>query len=481
MKHSTEETVKQAALAFLKTYYKYRPRSGETVTNFDLMTQKGHIVDGHLTFPKPDGTPFVATFEATSADKAYEVVFTRQQKQLNWDAFSVACLVTMCGILAAWLSGRWSLGSVGLFQTTALIIVSLFSITTGFIFLCRRLPRYRRIYAIEQFKQYFADEQWIAISHDVFKNVQDIELLELKQQCVRNGFGLMRVDEAENLEMLITPAREEVFEHRRGAFSFLNQAEQADNAAAAKMSQTAVSTIGKVLAKPTRFFQKITNRFQDRPYSTQMAVSFASCLVLTGLLYTQAQQKAVINLDGNRQYMDSLQQAMRQMQPEDSAYVTYPEYEKGIVKSKNTQAYNDGELPRPVAANALQPKIGAQPQPQQPVLTGNAVGLYVYSAADGIFNAYPCGRVDISGEQFIVQEGIYPDFASAKARIETLLKQNMFANCISLGCTNAVERGYAVYFDLMFNDRATANTLAIHKMKEFEKLNLIHDIKIRKL
>jgi hypothetical protein len=291
----------------------------------------------------------------------------------------------------------------------------------------------------------------------------------------------MRVDEAENLEMLITPAREEVFEHRRGAFSFLNQAEQADKAAATKVAQTAVSTIGKVLAKPTRFFRKVTNRFQDRPYSTQMAVSFASCLVLTGLLYTQAQQKAVINLDGNRQYMDSLQQAMRQMQPEDSAYVTYPEYEKGMVKGKNTQAYNDGELSRPVAENALQPKIGAQPQPQQPVLTGNAVGLYVYSAADGIFNAYPCGRVDVSGEQFIVQEGIYPDFASAKARIETLLKQNMFANCISLGCTNAVERGYAVYFDLMFNDRATANTLAINKMKEFEKLNLIHDIKIRKL
>jgi hypothetical protein len=57
----------------------------------------------------------------------------------------------------------------------------------------------------------------------------------------------------------------------------------------------------------------------------------------------------------------------------------------------------------------------------------------------------------------------------------------MFANCISLSCTNAVERGYAVYFDLMFNERETANALAIKKIQEFEQLKLVHDIKIRKL
>jgi hypothetical protein len=122
---------------------------------------------------------------------------------------------------------------------------------------------------------------------------------------------------------------------------------------------------------------------------------------------------------------------------------------------------------------------GAEPAIAE--LTGDAIGLYVYSTADRVFNAYPCSRVDIGGDQFIVQEGIYPNFESAKARIETLLKQNMFANCISLSCTNGVERGYAVYFDLMFRDKATANTLAIKKMQEFEQLKLVHDIKIRKL
>jgi hypothetical protein len=482
MKHSTEETVKQATLAFLKTYYKYRPRAGETVVSYDLMTQKGHIVDGHLTFPKPDGTPFVATFEATSADKAYEVVFTRQQKQLNWDAFAFASLLTMACILFIWYSERWSLDSVGWFQTIAMIALSLFVLSAGFMFVFRRLPRYRRIYAIEQFKQYFADEQWISISHDVFQNAQDIELLELKQQCVRNGFGLIRVDTAENLEMLITPAREEVFEHRRGVFNFLNQVDNPDKLPA-KAKNSMAAKVGKVLSNPIRFFRKVTERFNDRPYSTQMAVSFASCMVLTGLLYTEAQKKSVINLDGDHRYTDSLQQAARTMQGESKEYLMYPEYEKGISNGKSTQSYHDGEVPRPIQTepkatnNGLQSK-GAEPATE---LSGDAIGLYVYSTADRVFNAYPCGRVDVTGDQFIVQEGVYPNFASAKARIETLMKQNMFANCISLGCTNSVERGYAVYFDLMFNDRGTANALAINKMKEFEQLKLIHDIKIRKL
>jgi hypothetical protein len=481
MKHSTEETVKQATLAFLKTYYKYRPRAGETVVSYDLMTQKGHIVDGHLTFPKPDGTPFVATFEATSADKAYEVVFTRQQKQLNWDAFSVASLVTMLCIVLAWSSGRWTLESSGWFQTIAMIALSLFILSAGFIFVFRRLPRYRRIYAIEQFKQYFADEQWISISHDVFENAQDIALLELKQQCVRNGFGLIRVDTAENLEMLITPAREEVFEHRRGVFSFLNQADNPDKMPAS-VKNSKLIRVGKLLTHPVRFLRQVTERFNDKPYSTQMAVSFTSCLVLTGLLYTQSQKKSVINLDGNRRYQDSIQQAATLMQPENKEYLIYPEFEKGVNNGKTTQSYQDSEIPRPTPTqtidNTLQTK-GVEPAVAE--LSGDAIGLYVYSTADKVFNAYPCSRAEIRDDQFIVQEGIYPNFESAKARIQTLLKQNMFANCISLNCTNTVERGYAVYFDLMYNDRETANALAIKKMQEFEQLKLVHDIKIRKL
>ena len=45
----------------MKTYYKFRPRRGETVISYDRMHASGVIVDGHLEFPKEDGAPFVAT------------------------------------------------------------------------------------------------------------------------------------------------------------------------------------------------------------------------------------------------------------------------------------------------------------------------------------------------------------------------------------------------------------------------------------
>ena len=57
--------------------------------------------------------------------------------------------------------------------------------------MAKGFPRYRYIYAVEQFKKYHADEQWVAIGEDVFENPNDKYLKELKKQCVYNGFGLI--------------------------------------------------------------------------------------------------------------------------------------------------------------------------------------------------------------------------------------------------------------------------------------------------
>ena len=57
------------------------------------------------------------------------------------------------------------------------------------------MPRYRSIFAIEQFKQYYADEQWVAIGKDTFSEEEDHFFQELKKQCVYNGFGLLSMDD----------------------------------------------------------------------------------------------------------------------------------------------------------------------------------------------------------------------------------------------------------------------------------------------
>ena len=92
----------------MKTYYKFRPRAGETVISYDRMHPTGVIVDGHLEFPKEDGSYFVATFEATSAAKSAEVRYTLQRQQLLWDAFAIGSVSTVTLMLFLWVYNVWS-------------------------------------------------------------------------------------------------------------------------------------------------------------------------------------------------------------------------------------------------------------------------------------------------------------------------------------------------------------------------------------
>ena len=78
------------------------------------------------------------------------------------------------------------------------------------------LRKKRYIYAIEQFKQYEATEQWIALGEDVFESHLVKDFVELREQCVDNGFGLVMVDKNLDVQMLITPARDAVIENRKG-------------------------------------------------------------------------------------------------------------------------------------------------------------------------------------------------------------------------------------------------------------------------
>ena len=59
--HLTEDPIRHVALRFLKTYYRYRPRKGETTAGKNLTTKSGLIVDGYLSFQTDEDIPFLAT------------------------------------------------------------------------------------------------------------------------------------------------------------------------------------------------------------------------------------------------------------------------------------------------------------------------------------------------------------------------------------------------------------------------------------
>ncbi|MBL7818620.1 MAG: hypothetical protein JNL70_26710 [Saprospiraceae bacterium] len=442
MEYLSEDTIKRAALAFMKTYYKFRPRNGETVIQYDRAHASGVVVDGHLTFPKEDGSPFVATFEATSLSSAAEVLFRLQKKQLQWDAIAIGAVVTSVIVFCLWILGLWSVGGEN-WVFSVILVPMLFVLSfLGFQMINRTSGRYRYIYAIEQFKQYHADEQWIALGHDVFPDPLDANFNELKLQCVKNGFGLMTIDKNEYVNLLITPAREEVFGNKRKALKF---------------EESAFANSGL-----QRLNSASLERFA-RPFLNQILVTSIALLALGGLSYRSWQLRPVITVTNSKVYRDSMAALALQMEnkKEDERYLLQ---KNDVIKpDPNPQTYDAATVSIPTEQNN--------------------VGLYVFTIPDG-YISYECERMDMHGTKYVVQDLTFANFSDAKRRIEHLKTYGLITNAISLGCTtsSSPKQGYCVYYEVIFNEEKAANSKALQIKKELERLQLNHDfIKIRVL
>ena len=209
----SENDIKRAFLPFLKQFYKYRYeyRPDTVETELDKVSAGGLIADGMVSFRKEDGQVFVCTYEATSADKAEEVKFSLNVVYFSWDCLAVGAVIAFISYVLAyayylpWLASLQWTGNLGFLLGMGI---------TGFLgwfFSMRGWKKYRYIYAIEQFKQYFADEQWVALADDVFPSSTDPYLQELRNQCIYNGFGLALVPEKGEIRVLNAPSRLGIF------------------------------------------------------------------------------------------------------------------------------------------------------------------------------------------------------------------------------------------------------------------------------
>jgi hypothetical protein len=445
LEHLSEDTIKRATLTFMKTYYKFRPRAGETSISYDMIHPSGVVVDGYLTFLKENGKPFIATFEATSASTAAEVRFRLQQKQLIWDAIAAGSFLATLLMLAAWFTNTWDLTRVGLLFSVVLPIVLAFLGVIAYQMIFRSSERYRYIYAIEQFKQYHADEQWVALGKDVFDNTSEADFAELRDQCVKNGFGLVTVDGDEHVNLLITPAREEIFGKKRHTLKFAE-----------------TPSVKSVYADAKRLAPQNLERFQQ-PFLRQLAMTFCSIMMLSGLFYRSWTMRPVDYVSNEKMYQDSMSRHAVNMSAEPEAMV-----------------YNPDDVEKPTKPQPYEPTASAISNP--PKTAETTVGLYVYTLSDG-YLTYDCARIDMRGTKYVVQDHVYNSFDEARRRIDLLKTQDLTGNAICLTCTsNATTRGYCVYYGDFFNDVNAANQKANDIKKELAAMGLANEyIQIRVL
>jgi hypothetical protein len=399
---------------------------GETILSYDRIHSSGVIVDGYLEFPKDDGISFIATFEATSSNTSSEVKYSLQKYQLLWDSLALGSVFTLLTMLVLWFFNVWSI-SIGSAYTGIILILSFsFFFTSAIHLLIRKLERYRYIYAIEQFKQYHADEQWIAIGKDLFADGTDHYFMELKNQCVKNGFGLVEVDEDESVNLLITPAREDVFGKKRRTLKFM------ENTSNQSLKNVSTSNL---------------ERYR-RPYMAQMATCVLSFAVMSGLFYRQYQARPVDVVFNETAYQDSLSVLSNRLEEEPNVYL----YKKQDVALRDKKAKSYEET---VPMNVVKAEVG----------------FYVYTPTDG-YLIYDCARAGVRGTKYVVQDQVTTVFEQARKRIEQLKTYGLIANAISLSCTESSTKGYCIYYELMFTDEKSANRKALEIKQNLTDLNL---------
>ncbi len=356
-----ENEIKTAFLPFLREFYRFRYeyQAHTEQVSLDNVSQDGIIADGMLKFSKPDGTPFVCTYEATSADKSEEVKYSQNQDYFLWDCAAFAAFASMLVYLFLFVTdlvflGKLPLtGKIGLPLGTALIAFFLW------YFIMPGWKKYRYIYAIEQFKRYYADEQWVALSDDVFPSPTNPFFLELKDQCIYQGVGLAIVYPDKQVRLVAAPSRLGVYGGNRRMAHWLTDTQifqsMASNAKAAAAYQPPIAKgLGKLWRTITRpvwqyLFQPLQRALGNRAqpatdfyrrftgeYLVQKWVTVLSGLVMLYIGSNATEKSPIVDAERpSRIYV-----------PEEKTPPPSPERQDGYVMNEREQAIPYGSTYR---------------------------------------------------------------------------------------------------------------------------------------
>ncbi len=303
----TEDRIIEIALRYLRGHYKYRPRIDEIAIRARLRGGKDLVADGMLSFTTPQEIPFSITFEATDYFKRNELWYKVLWPLAFWDAGAVAS--TAGSLILLYLHWNKRLGIMHsypyLFWPAALLGAIILTIVVYKVLL--PLRRYRYIYAIEQFKAYFADEQWIVFSWDVFPGHADPLFKEVREQCIYNGFGMIEIARDEKVKLHLTPARETMTaKKKRKLIAFLTESDWSKTVQERVRSVNWRDTLGRILARLTRRPELDDLLRFKRSFWRQMSICGLSTLLLVVVLIREYGRRPVIYEDEER-YLERME------------------------------------------------------------------------------------------------------------------------------------------------------------------------------
>lgn len=439
----TENIIKKVALRFFRHYYKFRLRYEDqpVVAKYDLEGVGGIVADGFYSFKKPDGKPFTATFEATSLASKDEVIFKPDNRILLWDGLAVTGFAMVLLAFLNFKSHFHALDNTKLGERIGLLLLAGGLVFCLFYLVARHFRRYRYIYAVEQFKKYFADEQWVALGSDVFEDKNDKYLRELKSQCVFNGIGLLTVDKNLDPKILITPSRHDIFAGKRQSIDFSSQKQVRD-----------LEKKGKIELFPSLFgiAKKDKSVLRHRRGThTQVALMVGS-LALLAVIFTKELDNPDFQLVDQQEFTEKIAKSKSNNLPEPDTYIPDSSSMPKRKKSKSDESFW-----------SLQNSKETTPVPAESAL---AESSFRSASGDemtekgGTEIIYDCSRFyNFDGKKFIVEVGELIDYKVATTLVQSIRSKNIYAAALLKSCFTEEKKGYLIYAGEIYNSAAEAS------------------------
>ena len=458
MEQLTENIIKKVTLRFFRNYYKFRLRyEDQPVTaKYDLEGVGGIIADGYYSFKKTDGKPFTSTFEATSRASKEEVIYKPQKKILFWDGLAVSSVV------AAFLAGLnlqhhfHQLDNTRLLERFGLLALVMGICFAVFYFLAKNFRRYRYIYAIEQFKKYYADEQWIALAADVFENGNDKNFKELKNQCVFNGFGLLTIDEHLDPKIVIAPSRQDIFLGKRKQVDFLPQGKMLELVKGSKFGLW----WGLFGNKLPGFLKRDTSLFRfRRTFYNQMLITTLG-FVLMGVVFSKELQNPDFREVKKETYRDEIAKSKSNELPEQEDLIEEPAASFQQKKKTGKDGYWMLEKPK----EAVPP---VKEEPASPINnSGNGNDEVFVSRGGSEFLIYDCTRFyNFEGKKYIIQEGAYHSWDLANKQLGELHQAGFEPSALPRSCFSENATGFIIFLGMIYNSENEAKNQILEWQK----------------
>ena len=484
----TEAAVKHATMPFLKSYYRYRSNlmNSELETGdfakaeFDLRTEAGVEIDGLLTYKQRGGNDFIVSFEASSQQSKDEVIYSVQDALLFWDGFAICSILSTIILSSFYVFGAidiryWGLPYMvfGLFMLTMFLTLIYMSI---FRYILTYVDRYHYIYAVEQFKKYHADEQWISFSYDIFNGPEDPYLEELKDQCITNGFGLIEIQENLTPILIITPAREGVFGSTRSLAEYIPVADFSRRL----MDNRYAKMLKKQFKRSRDMYLNLSRSRYERNYRLQVGVVAMACLLMGGILWEELHEPDILFYDeadlaalqerdfeaesaAEKNPIDSIDRL--NIQPFQDVRESYldDDHDQPLFtlrdkeKPKNLVDTDDGFVAEPILKEVKEVEKNAP-----------EIGLYLFDKGE-VLGEYPCERIAHRHHiKYAVEESIYATKQAALKRVDRLAKNGVSTNILSIHCFDTTNDSFMVFFEVLFDSLNVAEMhllLAEQKMK----------------